>query len=40
MEADGVTCGNYFVVMIPGWFPLLLEAGDLDHPFATPEASR
>jgi hypothetical protein len=23
--------------MVPGWLPLLLEAGDLDHPFATPE---
>ena len=31
-------CGKYFVVMLPQWLPLLLEAGDLDHPFATPEA--
>ena len=24
--------------MLPGWLPLLLAVGDLDHPFATPEA--
>ena len=34
----GLPCGKYFVVMLPQWLPLLLEAGDLDHPFATPEA--
>jgi hypothetical protein len=31
----GLPCGKYFVVMLPPWLPLLLEAGDLDHPFAT-----
>jgi hypothetical protein len=39
VEADGAPCGKYFVVMLPGWLPLLLETGDLDHPFATPEAT-
>ena len=34
----GLPCGKYFVVMLPQWLPLLLDAGDLDHPFATPEA--
>ena len=34
----GMPCGKYFVVMLPQWLPLLLEAGDLDHPFVTPEA--
>ena len=28
----GLPCGKYFVVMLPGWLPLLLEAGDLPTP--------
>jgi hypothetical protein len=34
----GCPCGKYFVVMLPMWLPLLQAAGDLDHPFATPQA--
>jgi hypothetical protein len=38
VDVDGAPCGKYFVVMLPQWLPLLLEAGDLDRPFVTPEA--
>ncbi|UVI36429.1 DDE-type integrase/transposase/recombinase [Brevibacterium spongiae] len=36
----GMPCGKYLVVMLPLWLPLLDEAGDLDHTFATPETIR
>lgn len=34
----GMPCGKYLVVMLDDWMPLLDGAGDLDRPFATPEA--
>lgn len=34
----GMPCGKYFVVMLPQWLPLMLEAGDLDQPFTTTES--
>ena len=34
----GVPCGKYLVIMLELWLPLLIEAGDLDQPFATAEA--
>lgn len=34
----GRPCGKYLVVMVDTWVPLLQAAGDLDRPFATPEA--
>ncbi|HLR27860.1 MAG TPA: transposase family protein [Ruania sp.] len=34
----GCPCGKYLAVMVPMWLPLLAEAGDLDHAFATTEA--
>lgn len=33
----GLPCGKYLVVMLPQWLPLLEAAGDLDHPFGTPD---
>ncbi|MGB3827141.1 MAG: transposase family protein [Ornithinimicrobium sp.] len=34
----GMPCGKYLLVMLDSWLPLLRAAGDLDMPFATPEA--
>lgn len=34
----GLPCGKYLVVMLEQWLPLLAEAGDLEHPFATEAA--
>lgn len=34
----GCPCGKYLVVMLALWLPLLEAAGDLDKPFATPQA--
>lgn len=34
----GCPCGKYLTVMLGFWLPLLEAAGDLDRPFATPEA--
>jgi len=36
----GMPCGKYFVVMLPQWLPLMLEARDLDRPFTTTESLR
>jgi hypothetical protein len=36
----GMPCGKYFVVMLPQWLPLMLEARDLDRPFTTTESMR
>ena len=35
----GMPCGKYLGVMLGLWLPLLAEAGDLDKPFATEQAS-
>src|SRR5574337_1339709 len=35
----GMPCGKYLAMMVQLWLPLLAEAGDLDKPFATDEAS-
>ncbi len=34
----GMPCGKYLVVMLELWLPLLVEAGDLDKPFAAEQA--
>jgi hypothetical protein len=34
----GFPCGKYLVVMLELWLPALQQAGDLNRPFATPEA--
>ena len=34
----GMPCGKYLVVMLDLWLPLLVEAGDLDKPFAAESA--
>ena len=34
----GFPCGKYVKVMVPLWLPTMVEAGDVDKPFATAEA--
>ncbi|MGO1944840.1 MAG: IS30 family transposase [Ancrocorticia sp.] len=36
----GFPCGKYLTVMLPIWLPLIAQGGDLDKPYASPNAIR